>query len=206
MTKLNPVYRIFSVFFGTTLTAFAIFLLLKSGYGTDTLSVFLTGIQQHVSIEFGYLSMLFNLLVIVLAFFIQRELMGIGTIINGFGLGLILNLFFAVFGDWTMSMPLLWGLLGAVLYGIGIGFYVSAQMGSAAIECLSFILESRTKFSLRTVRIAIDSSFVVLGLLLGSKDFHIATFVCLLLTGPVVEWMLKRSMRLDKVEKVKESK
>lgn len=162
MTKLNPVYRIFSVFFGTTLTAFAIFLLLKSGFGTDTLSVFLTGIQQHVSIEFGYLSMLFNLLVIIIAFFVQRDLMGVGTILNGFGLGLILNFFFYILGDWTMSQPLLWGLLGAVLYGIGIGFYVSAQMGSAAIECLTFMLEARSKFSLRTVRIAIDTSFVIL--------------------------------------------
>ncbi|MBP1046534.1 YitT family protein [Enterococcus sp. BWM-S5] len=203
MTKLNPVYRIFSVFFGTTLTAFAIFLLLKSGFGTDTLSVFLTGIQQHVSIEFGYLSMLFNLLVIIIAFFVQRDLMGVGTILNGFGLGLILNFFFYILGDWTMSQPLLWGLLGAVLYGIGIGFYVSAQMGSAAIECLTFMLEARSKFSLRTVRIAIDTSFVILGLLLGSKDFHIATFVCLILTGPVVEWMLKRSMKMNSVEPTK---
>ncbi|MCB5951637.1 membrane protein [Enterococcus sp. BWT-B8] len=197
MTKLNPVYRIFSVFFGTTLTAFAIFILLKSGYGTDTLSVFLTGVQNHIPLEFGYLSMLFNCLVIIAAFFIKRELIGPGTIINGFGIGIILNFFFSIFGDWELSFSLIWAVAAAVLYGVGIGFYVSAQMGSAAIECLSFILEAYSKFSLRVVRITLDTSLVIVGILLGSKDFHVATFICLLATGPIVEWMLRKSMKIE---------
>ena len=197
MTKISPVYRIFSVLFGTVTTAFAIFLLLKSGFGTDTLSVFLTGIQQHSPLAFGYLSMGFNCLVILIAFFVNRELIGLGTIINGFGIGLVVNFFFAVLGDWVLPIPLIWALVAAILYGVGIGFYVSAQMGSAAIECLSFMIEAHSKFSLRTVRIALDACLVILGLLLGSPDFQIATFVCLLATGPIVEWMLRRSMRLN---------
>ncbi|MGC6768708.1 YczE/YyaS/YitT family protein [Enterococcus sp. LJL51] len=197
MIKRKPVYRILSVFAGTALTALSISVLLKAGYGVDVLSVFLTGIQKYIPWEFGYLSMSFNVLMIVIAFFMQRELIGAGTIINGVCLGLMVNFFSGLLADWEMGIPLLWGLVAAICYAVGIGLYVSAQMGAAAIECLSFMIESRTKGSLKLIRIAIDAVLVVSGLLLGSTSFHIATFVCLLTTGPIVEWMLKRSMRTN---------
>lgn len=189
MIKLKTSFRLIAVLLGTALTSFGITLFLKCGYGTDTLSVFLTGVQKHVPLPFGYLSMGFNLLIIVLAFFLQRDLLGIGTIINGFGVGWLVNLYLDWLAQWTPPAPLLLSVVAALCYAVGIGFYVSAQLGAAAIECLTFIIEVRSALSLKMTRILVDAILVVLGLLLGSRDFSIATIICLLLTGPIVEWM-----------------
>ncbi|WP_237580107.1 membrane protein [Candidatus Enterococcus huntleyi] len=173
--------------------------MIASNLGVDTLSIALFGIMNYLPIQFGYLSLGFNILVLSLAFIFDRSQIGLGSLINGLGVGIGVNIFTSYLASHTLlvSYPLLFCLLGVLLFGLGIGIYVSAQLGAAALECLTLMIVKLSKRSIKVTRILIDCSMVLIGLLLGSKSLGIGTLGCILTTGLLLEVTLALQTRLS---------
>ncbi|KAF1299411.1 hypothetical protein BAU15_01840 [Enterococcus sp. JM4C] len=191
--------KLIKVVAGTTLSALGLTLMIASNLGVDTLSIALFGIMNYLPIQFGYLSLGFNILVLSLAFIFDRSQIGLGSLINGLGVGIGVNIFTSYLASHTLlvSYPLLFCLLGVLLFGLGIGIYVSAQLGAAALECLTLMIVKLSKRSIKVTRILIDCSMVLIGLLLGSKSLGIGTLGCILTTGLLLEVTLALQTRLS---------
>lgn len=184
--------RILYVFIGTALSALGLSLMIASNLGVDTLSVALFGIMNYVPIKFGYLSLSFNILVLSMAFLFDRSQIGIGSIINGIGVGVGVNFFNSILltNSFIAKNQLLFSILGVLTFAIGIGIYVSAKLGAAALECLTLILIKISNLSIKSARIIIDIIMVAFGISIGSTNLGIGTLICVLSTGLILEGIL----------------
>ncbi|MGG5370596.1 YczE/YyaS/YitT family protein [Enterococcus sp. AZ196] len=196
--------NLLKVLLGTLLSAFGLSLMITSSLGVDTLSVALFGVMNIFPLKFGYLSLCFNLFALMIAFLFDRRQIGIGSLINGIGIGLGVNFFTSFFTLNTSSIisQLVASISGVLLFALGIGIYVSAQLGAAALECLTLMVVNSSNFSIKTVRILIDSTMIVIGLLLGNANLGIGTLLCVCTTGVIMEGVLKFQTRLIKNKKI----
>jgi uncharacterized membrane protein YczE len=121
-----------------------------------------------------------------------RQPPGLGTIANaivvGVGLGLVLRLL-----PEDPALPIRWALMvgGIALVAIGSGFYLTAALGPGPRDGLMSGLHRRTGLSLRLVRVAIEISVLVVGVILGGTA-GIGTLAFALAIGPGVQWAVER--------------
>lgn len=190
--------QVFFALLGTFIAAVGVRLIVVSGLGADAISTLVLGIMQHVPWKFGTVSILFNGLVLMFIFFYDRKLIGIGSIINSFGLGLCLNLL-----DWLgllQTIPsgirYLVIIVGSIIFGIGTGIYLLADLGSAAYESLMILLKRGLRSSVKIARIILDAVIFITGLLLGGQ-IGLGTVIVLLLMGPSLEVTLNYLPKIE---------
>lgn len=190
MGKLN-LKKISIALSGTMILAFGIFLILSETNGADPMSVFLQGLHLKTGLQIGTINQLLNGSILLLVFLLDRSSIGIASIIYVTCIGFFMNLFFAHIPYESMGGIVSIGvtIVGVVLIGIGAGVYVFADYGAGAVEGLMVVLNRRTGFSLKAIRMTIDSGFVILGFLLGGV-VGIGTIAGVLLVGPTIEGTL----------------
>lgn len=204
--KPNIAKQLFFAIMGTFIAAVGVRLIVVSGLGADAISTLVLGILQHVPLKFGTVSMLFNGIILIIIFFYDRKMIGIGSLINSFGLGFCLNIL-----DWAgilHTIPNGTGYLsiiaGSIVFGFGTGIYLLADAGSAAYESLMILLKRGLKSSVKVARIILDAAIFLTGFLLGG---HIGwgTLIVLLLMGPSLEMTLNQLPKLKffRVQEVK---
>ncbi|MBO0453515.1 YitT family protein [Enterococcus sp. MJM16] len=191
---------------GTFIAAVGVRLIVVSGLGADAISTLVLGILQHVPLKFGTVSMLFNGIVLIVIFFYDRKMIGIGSLINSFGLGFCLNSL-----DWLgvlQTIPNGTGyyaiIAGSIVFGVGTGIYLLADAGSAAYESLMIVLKKALKSSVKVARILLDAVIFLTGFLLGGH-IGFGTVIVLLLMGPSLEMTLNQLPKL-KFFRVQEAK
>ncbi|WP_291292825.1 YitT family protein [Enterococcus sp.] len=185
--------KIFQILLGTCLIALAISLLITAHQGYDTISTFLLGILNHVSVPFWVASLCFNLIILGIIAIIDRQELGIGSYLNGIGLGLLIGIFEPVMDKIFVHLPYYSWLAifsAPILFGIGAGIYVSANQGSAALEALTAVIYKRTKLTQKTIRIGLDATMVLVGFGLGAR-IGLGTLLCILFVGPIFEATVK---------------
>lgn len=189
--KPNIIKQLFFAITGTFIAAVGVRLIVVSGLGADAISTLVLGILQHIPLKFGTVSMLFNGIVLVIIFFYDRKMIGLGSIINSFGLGFCLNLLDSLgllhtIPDGTGYLSI---IAGSIIFGLGTGVYLLADAGSAAYESLMILLKRLLKSSVKTARIVLDATFFLTGFLLGGH-IGFGTLIVLLLMGPSLEMTL----------------
>lgn len=182
---------------GTFVAAVGIRLIVLSGLGADAMSTLLLGIMEHVPLHFGTVSAIFNGIILVIIFFHDRKLVGVGSIIKSIGVGIFVDLIeFAGFLENipdSVEYPSI--IVGTILLGMGTGIYLLADAGSAAYDSLMIVLQRVLKVSVKIARIILDGSFFLVGYLLGGT-VGLGTIIVLLLMGPSLELTLKYLSKL----------
>lgn len=184
--------RVILALVGTFLVALGIHLIVLSQLGADALSTFILGIIKYLPLQFGTISLSINILVLIVVFFRERQMIGIGSIINSFGIGIFLNIL-----EWSGFTTLPKGthffviILGTVLFAFGTALYLLTQTGSGAYECLMMLVRNQFRLSIHTARILLDGFFMIVGFLLGGT-VGIGTVFVLFLLGPILDFFLQR--------------
>ncbi|CAD5901649.1 YczE/YyaS/YitT family protein [Carnobacterium maltaromaticum] len=190
---MKEVNKIVQVILGTSLIALAIGLLITAHRGYDTVSTFLIGVLTIVPIPFWVASLLFNSMILLIVFIVDKKELGIGSFINGIGLGLLIGIFEPVLDSISVSIPFYSEvsiILAPILFGLGAGIYVASDKGSGAMEALTALIYKRSQFSMKTIRMMLDAFFVLIGFSLGAT-IGLGTFLCVLFVGPVFEYTYK---------------
>lgn len=206
LIKPNIIKQLFFALVGTFIAAIGIRLIVVSGLGADAISTLVLGILQHVPLKFGTISMLFNGIILVMIFFYDRKMIGVGSIINSFGIGFCLNLLdwmgvLHTIPDGTNYLAI---ITGSIVFGIGTGIYLLADSGSGAYESLMILLKRVLRSSVKVARIVLDAAFFLTGFLLGGH-IGLGTLIVLLLMGPSLEFTLNQlpKLRFFRVQQVK---
>ncbi len=189
--------KIGQVFLGTAMIALAVTLLITAHKGADTISIFLLGILTIVALPFWIASLIFNACVLAIVAVFERKALGIGSFINGFGLGLLIGIFEPMLEQISISIPgysIIAVIAAPILFGVGAGIYVSSNRGAAALEALTQVIYKYTKISVKYIRMGLDALMVIVGLLLGAP-IGIGTFLCVIAIGPIFEATIKRLNR-----------
>lgn len=184
--------RILVSILGTFVAAVGIQCIVASGLGADAVSTFILGIMNFLPLRFGTLSILFNAIILFVIYFSKRELIGLASLINSFGLGIFLNMLDAlgVLTSTSGALSFVAVVAGTLLFGIGTGTYLLTNAGAGAYECLMVVIKQLLKLSTKTARILLDGSFMLIGFLLGGT-VGVGTVLIVLLLGPTLDASMK---------------
>ena len=173
------------VILGTLMMAIGINLLIISGQGVDPLSTFLDGVTKHIPMELGTMIAIFNAIVLVIIFFIERRHIGLGSFINGIVTGIFSNMLMAAMQPLNALPTIVLVLFGTLVFSFGIALYMNAMLGLGTIEATMLILTVRTGISATKIRTAMDLGFIIGGILLGAT-FGYGTIVSAVFNGKLI--------------------
>ncbi|MGV8882769.1 MAG: YczE/YyaS/YitT family protein [Rhodoglobus sp.] len=177
--------RIGQLLLGLFLYGFSIALMVRGAIGVAPWDVLTLGIQNQTGWEFGIITNLTGL--VVLLFWIPiKQKPGIGTILNVLLVGPS-----AQVGLWMLPetddlvVRILLFVGGLALLSIATGLYIGARFGPGPRDGLMTGIHARTGWKIWIVRTAIEVVVLSIGWLLGG-NVGLGTLAFALLIGPMV--------------------
>ncbi|MDD3338655.1 MAG: hypothetical protein PHS82_07370 [Lachnospiraceae bacterium] len=209
--------RVFMCVSGVLLCGVSVGLFKTAAFGVDPFQTFMSGTAAIVPIPFGVLYMIVNACLLLFALRAGRSYIGLGTVINLFLLGYVVEFTQYLMG--ILPFPLmvpgrLVVLAGAiVLNSLAAAMYFTANLGVSPYDAISLIVtEVWKKGVFKYNRIISDGVSVMIGLVLcilaGMKAEELpgvigmGTIITMFFMGPLVQWF--RLHVTDKMLQIKE--
>ena len=173
-----------------------------SAFGLDAFTCMNLGISGFLRMSFGTWQLIMNAAILALVFFTARRCIGAGTIVNMVGVGYMADFICWLFQEvWEVNMTLPLRVLalvtGSLFAGIGVAFYMAAEMGIAPYDSVALIIEKGTngKIKFQYARVLSDITVVIVGVafcLLSGGDLRliigIGTVCNALFNGPLIQF------------------
>ncbi len=180
----------------------------QCGLGTDPYSVFVDGEHYLMNLTHGEVSTINNVVLFALMLIFGRKYINLGTVVNTFAFGPILDLFNlkaipAIFPPDERTLFIQFVLLaaGLVIFAVSVALFIIADLGIGGVEFASIKLADITKIDIKWIRIAIDVFCTIVGIVLGllaSKGVFdligIGTIVGAFGTGLIMKWTINLLM------------
>ena len=159
-------------------------------------------ISGYIGMSFGTWQLIMNIAILIVVFFTVRRCIGAGTIVNmvcvGYGADLICWLVQDVLHvQTTLPFRIVMLILGCLFAGLGVAFYMVAEMGIAPYDSVALILQkwAKGKIPFHFARIATDVVCVLTGVIfcLVSGDsvwmiVGIGTIINAFFNGPLIQF------------------
>ena len=173
-----------------------------SAFGVDAFTCMNLGISGFVGLSFGTWQLMVNAVLLVIIFFRKRSCIGPGTIVNMVGVGYMADFICWMVQDvakleMTLPLRLVALALGMVLAGLGVAFYMVADLGIAPYDAVGVLIEEGTGGALHydRARVISDVTAVLIGvvfcLLAGGElglIIGVGTLLNALLNGPLIQF------------------
>jgi len=143
-----------------------------SVFGVDPFQAFMSGIEAAIpGVSFGTLYVIVNLALLLFAFFTDRKKIGLGTLVNLFLLGYVIefthSFLLAQFPVVTLAGRLAFLAVGVVVICIASSLYFTANLGVSTYDAVALVLGERVpRLPFKYWRIITDSICVLLGVTL----------------------------------------
>ncbi len=173
-----------------------------SEFGVDAFTCMNLGISGFLHMTFGTWQLIMNAAILVVVFFHARQCIGAGTIVNMICVGYLADFICWLFQtvlkvEMTLPLRILALIIGSIFAGLGVAFYMVAEMGIAPYDSVAIIIENLTngKIPFQNARVLSDVTVVVVGVvfcLLSHGDLRliigIGTICNALLNGPLIQF------------------
>ncbi|GAA0495680.1 hypothetical protein IRB23SM22_11090 [Alkalibacterium sp. s-m-22] len=193
MKKIKLTYSLIGTFF----ISFAVSFFRLADLGTDPYTTFNLGASGFLDMGFGLFIMISSLIALILIYFDNRSLIGIGTLLNIFIVGnfsdLTLSLYNSYFsGPEGLLIRIIFSLLGLLFISSGVALYTEAKEGVAPYDAFPIILTEKAngRWTYRTSRVILDVSFSIIGYLLGAT-LGFNTIITAFFIGPFIQFFRK---------------
>jgi uncharacterized membrane protein YczE len=162
-----------------------------SNFGMDPFQVLAHGISYHVPMGFGTLYAIINLVMLGGVFLFDRSKIGLGTFINIFLLGYVVEFSSWIFKAYVPSTEL-WVraaflVAGILILCIGAALYFVGDLGVSTYDAIALTLSERTPIKFQYLRMSTDIVCTLTGFLFGAV-VGIGTLVTALFMGPLIAY------------------
>lgn len=183
------------VLISAALLSFGVIFFVAASWGQDPLSTLEIGVQNVTGIKMGTVDLIIEIVVLVVAFFADRKLIHIGTVIYAFLFGPMMNFWFATVSPLlpaadTIPMKILYVAVGTLIMSFALAFYIPINMGYQCSDILAFMLGNLVHKGYgvgMTIEGVIEFA---LGVLMGAT-WGIGTLVATFTLGPLTEMFMK---------------
>lgn len=209
---INLIKRLILFFVGMSIIQFGVALFLKTNIGSDTFTVFTQGLAETLDktslkdfsivkwiagsdkVTPGVANMIIYLALFVIIIFIEKKRINIGTLICVVGVGPIIDLGVKVVSyfpveSYNYFIRALLVVFGCLIIAIGFSVLSATNVGVAPNDIVPFIIQDKTKFQYRWIRIGLDGGYLIIGFLLGGK-IGLGTIISMLAIGPFIQFCL----------------
>ncbi|MBM7624936.1 YczE/YyaS/YitT family protein [Sporohalobacter salinus] len=176
---------------GLTILSMGIVLIIKANLGVSPWSAFHIGLTNYFDLTIGRASQITGLVVIMISYLIARVKPNLGTIINIFTVGILIDSFVAIIptaeGIIIKYIYLLFGIIG---FGGGVGIYMSTKSGTGPRDGLMIALKKKLNLKLGLIRNGIELTVLLIGYFLGGP-IGVGTVLTAISIGPIIEYSLQ---------------
>ena len=184
--------RLIMAVFGVLICAVGVALCRMAGFGVDSFQSFCSGVYNVSPLDEGTTYVIINVVLLVFALVTDRHYIGLGTLINLFLFGYVVDfsqqLMISLFGMPALAGRIVYLALGFFVCCAACSIYITADLGVSTYDAISLYLARVTPLHYRFIRIITDVICVVIGWLLGSVP-GICTILCAALMGPMISWI-----------------
>ncbi len=181
--------RIVMTIFGVLIAGFSVGMFNFSAFGMDPFQVLAHGISMHIPLGYGTFYSILNLLMLVVVFFIDRKKIGLGTFINIFLLGYVVQfsswLFDTLIPNPTIVIKIVFLLIGIIIISFGSALYFTGDLGVSTYDAVALILSEKKVARFQYCRIGSDFICTLIGFLLGAT-VGIGTVITAFFMGPII--------------------
>jgi uncharacterized membrane protein YczE len=176
---------------GLSLIGLGIAMFVEAGLGADPVTVLCQGISTMANISLGRALQLNGVALFIVLLIAGRSYIGLGTFVASFTTGAMADVFEAVIPSpatpWQSWIML---LASIAVVSSGVAIYLSAKLGDGPLEGVMMLLSDRLKAPIAWVKIGMDVASTVAGFAMGAIP-GIGTVVSVILTGPIIQALLK---------------
>ena len=162
-----------------------------TAFGMDPFQVFAHGLWGLTSLSYGTFYVILNGILLAFMFFFNRRMIGLGTIINLFLLGYVVEYTDLILGrafpSPSVFLRVALMIFALVLASLAASLYFVAEMGVSAYDWIALTISDKKKWAFRIVRIATDFICVLTGGLLGAT-VGIGTVLTAFCMGPIIQF------------------
>ena len=186
--------RLFMVLFGQVVLGLGVALLKLSGQGNDPFSAMMMALTEKTTLSYGNFCAIGNCVFFVIEILFGRKYIGIGTIVNWFALGYVVEFWTWVFDLVGFSKPdalalcILICIIALPFAGFGLSLYQSADIGSSPYDCLPLIMNDRLHIPFFLGRIIADGCCLVITFFAGGI-LGFGTVMVVLCLGPTAAFI-----------------
>ncbi|MDP4093486.1 MAG: hypothetical protein Q8920_09010 [Bacillota bacterium] len=181
--------RIVMTVFGVLVAGFSVGMFNFSAFGMDPFQVFAHGIWKHLSIGYGTFYSILNLIMLIFIFIFDKRKIGLGTLINIFLLGYIVQFPSWLFAAWipnpSLVIRFVFLLIGIIIISFGSSLYFTGDLGVSTYDAVALILSEKKIAKFQYLRIGSDLICTIIGFLLGAT-VGIGTLVTAFFMGPII--------------------
>ncbi len=186
------------VLFGVLTLGLGSALSYAANIGTGSIGTLVDGIHSLLNISHGLADISVCLVLMIPMFFTARDLIGVGTLISVFGIGVFIDLWKRLIellplGDgWPVRILL--AVLGLVISSFGTSVYVTAGAGISSFDAMIMLTYRLTGLSYAHASIAANYAVLALGWVLGGT-VGLGTLITILAGGYVSDFFMNRVWR-----------
>lgn len=176
---------------GVLIFALGASILLASNLGMDPYSAMNLGVSQLIGWQLGPYQLSLNLVILVFVFFINKRLIGVGTVFNMALVGYGIQFFNTILADHfttpsSLMIKILLALLGFFVFTFGLSMYIVADAGISPYDAITpMILKVTHSSHYRSVRIIQDVTAMVIAILVHGH-FGLVTVIVAFGSGPFI--------------------
>jgi len=173
---------------GIGVAALGIALTYKSGIGTNPMATVTDGVSRLLSVNYGTANLLINTMFLIVALFLQRDKVFVGTFVLVFTMGIYINFFVNLLS--TIALSNMWSipinLVGTVITAFGISVVVIVDYGLGPLDLMTEVINRKFQCSYRTAKTVFDSSLLLVGIGMGGV-YGLGTLFNVLLVGMLMQ-------------------
>ena len=162
-----------------------------TAFGMDPFQVFAHGLWGLTPLSYGTFYVILNGILLAFMFFFNRRMIGLGTIINLFLLGYVVEytdlILGRVFPSPSVLLRIVLMIFALILSSLAASLYFVAEMGVSAYDWIALTITEKKRWAFRVVRIATDFICVLTGGLLGAT-VGIGTVLTAFCMGPIIQF------------------
>lgn len=196
---------------GITFISFGSALSESMNMGLDPFTALNRGASTLLGFSLGNYQLVVNLLILAVVFFMQRSLIGWGTIYNMILVGYQVDFFTSMFENYFtadeigLAFRIIITVIAILIFAMGVSMYMDTELGVSPYDAVAPLIENRTKWNFTPVRVGVDLIVVFVAFLLGGP-VGISTAITGFFAGPLISFFSKRVSQpiMGKVEAVTE--
>ena len=199
--------RVLMTVFGVLGGGMCVGMFRMSVFGVDPFQALMSGIFEVTNLSFGTLYVVVNAILLIFALVMDRKLIGLGTFINLFLLGYVIDFshqfFLGMFPDIGLLGRVLFLVFGILIICVASSLYFTANMGVSTYDAVALVLAKRAPvMKFKYWRIITDSICVIAGtalfLMAGNQlnqvlsIIGIGTIIAAFFMGPLIAYFNRK--------------
>jgi uncharacterized membrane protein YczE len=191
---LKVIQKLSQIVLATICLGSGVAFFLAANLGSNSLTVIQAGMHVILGITYGQACLVYNAVMIIVAFIWARKYFGTGTVVSALLMSIVIDVVYptivillSFIHVHILFISGLCLLIGQILYSYGLSILISCKLGMNSLDSVLTMISKKIDIPYTYLRITADLSLVFIGWMLGGV-IGIGTIISILCTGLLVEF------------------